>query len=183
MVNMYKVAAHMVLMSFVLNIGLYIMVVGNESGQAENPPTTLITEAIATVTPIFIEPPAPRYDVLSTERELLARVVNREAGGESIECQRAVVTVIFNRLKAGKWGDTLKEIIYAESQFTVTSLIDKTTPNECNYAAVDYVLKYGGTIPGHILYFRSGYHFNWNGYVGYTAIDNTYFGFVEADVR
>lgn len=188
--NKRKVAGYIFLASILLNVILIIVnislaaAVSHKSRQ----PTSAAVETTAQSDPEpiivekLIEPPSPAYAVTSVERELLARIVCREAGGESLDCQKAVVTVVFNRLNNGTWGDTLKKVLYAESQFAVVPIIDKTTPDERNYAAVDYVLQHGGTIPPHILYFREGYHFKWDGYIGYTAIDNTYFGYFEKDL-
>lgn len=54
------------------------------------------------------------YDITSVEREMLARLVYREANTESIECQEAIVSVVINRWQDGRWGNTLKEVVYAK---------------------------------------------------------------------
>ena len=121
------------------------------------------------------------YDITSEEREMLARLVYREANTESIECQKAVVSVVINRWKSGQWGNTLEDVVYAKSQFSPSDLLYKTTPNETNYNAVDEVIKNGTTLPEYILYFRSDYHFNWNGYNSYAKIGDTCFGYLSKD--
>lgn len=121
------------------------------------------------------------YEITSVEREMLARLVYREANTESIECQRAIVSVVFNRLASGYWGDTLEEVVYAENQFAPANLLYCTTPTEANYEAVDYVLENGVTIDRYVLYFRANYHFEWNGYKPYIGIDHTYFGYMKRD--
>lgn len=123
--------------------------------------------------------PTYAYDVTSEEREMLARLVYLESNIESLECQKAVASVVINRWQDGYWGDTLKDVIYADSQFTPAPKIYKTTPNETNYAAVDAVLKNGTTLPPYVLYFRANFHFTWAGYKPYTVIDHTYFGYIE----
>lgn len=121
------------------------------------------------------------YNITSVEREMLARLVYREANTESIDCQRAIVSVVFNRLASGYWGDTLEEVVYAKNQFAPANLLYCTTPTETNYEAVDYVLKNGVTMDKYVLYFRANYHFDWNGYKSYVNIDHTYFGYMAKD--
>ena len=127
--------------------------------------------------------PQPVYSVTSVEREMLARLVFREANTESIECQQAVASVVINRWLSGMWGDTLEEVIYSPQQFSPASLIYCTTPTEINYEAVDYVLENGVTIPEYVMYFRLDYHFSWRGYHAYQKIDKTCFGYMEKDMK
>lgn len=123
------------------------------------------------------------YDITSVEREMLARLVYREANTESIECQKAIISVIINRWQSGLWGDTLEEVVYAKNQFAPASLLYCTTPTEINYEAVDEVIENGITIPEYIFYFRADYHFKWNGYKAYNKIDSTCFGYMEKDMK
>ena len=123
------------------------------------------------------------YNITSAEREMLARLVYREANTESLECQMAIVSVVINRWKDGRWGDTLEDVIYAPYQFTPADLLYKTTPTELNYAAVDLVLQNGCTLSPYVMYFRSDYHFDWRGYKPYTQIDSTCFGYFEGDAK
>ena len=123
------------------------------------------------------------YNITSVEREMLARLVYREANTESIECQQAVISVVINRWQSGLWGDTLEEVVYAKNQFAPANLLYCTTPIENNYEAVDYVLKNGITIPEYIFYFRADYHFKWDGYKAYEKIDHTCFGYMEKDKK
>lgn len=123
------------------------------------------------------------YNITSAEREMLARLVYREANIESLECQKAVVSVVINRLHSGYWGNTIKQVIYAPGQFTPADLIWQTTPTEKNYQAVDEVIKNGVTLPTYVLYFRADYHFDWNGYKPYAQIDKTFFGYMEKDKK
>ena len=121
------------------------------------------------------------FEITSEEREMLARLVYLEARGESLECQKAVVSVVFNRVKAT--GKSIKEIIYQKGQFSPAKHIYKTTPNNQSYEAVDYVIKNGVTLPSYVKYFRANYHFKWEGYEGYKKIDNTYFGYLKEDKK
>ena len=117
------------------------------------------------------------------DRETLARLVFLEANTESLECQKAVASVVINRMHSGYWGNTINSVVSASGQFTTASQIHRTTPTATNYEAVDYVLTNGVTIPSYVLYFRARHHFSWSGYVPYTTIDNTYFGYIAKDKR
>lgn len=126
------------------------------------------------------------YNLTEEEREMLARLVFLEANTESIECQKAIVSVVLNRLDNGAWGNTLQDVIYYPHQFTPANLIDKVTPTKTNYDAVDYVLKNGSIFPKYIMFFRASYGFSntgWGayGYREYTQIDNTFFGYFVKD--
>lgn len=116
------------------------------------------------------------YNITSVEREMLARVVEREGGGEPIECQWGIVSVIFNRWESTGRSCSLYDIVYAEGQFDVASILYRTTPTEKDYESVDYVLKNGPTMPSWVQSFRANHYHNWNGYTKYEHIGNTYFG-------
>jgi len=124
------------------------------------------------------------YIISDEDRETLARLVFLEARGESIECQRAIVSVVINRWIDGTWGDTLEEVVFAPYQFTPAYLIPDTTPTETQYEVVDYVLQNGCTVPEYVMYFRADHHFeNWydDGYEPYEVYDHTYFGYFTKD--
>ena len=121
------------------------------------------------------------YNVTLDDRETIARLVFLEANTESLECQKAIASVVLNRVNSGYWGNTVNSVVYAKNQFTPASRIPYVAPTATNYEAVDYVLENGATLPAEVLYFRANYHFNWNGYVPYTSIDNTYFGYMAKD--
>lgn len=126
--------------------------------------------------------PKKAFDVSASDRELIAKLLYHEARGESVECQRAVVSVILNRLQSGNWGDTISEVIYAKNQFepVAMGLLPNTKPLQTQYDVVDYVLETGTTLPSWVQYFRASYHFGWKDYVQYKSIDNTYFGGFDA---
>ena len=147
------------------------------------PPKVEIKEVENEIIVEVAKVPTYKYKITSAEREMLARLVYLEANTESIECQMAIVSVVINRWQHGMWGDTLEDVVYYPHQFTPASLIDKTTPTEANYTAVDLVLQNGCTVPSYVLYFRANYGFSsiWDGYVEYRQIDNTCFGYFVAD--
>ena len=128
-----------------------------------------------------IEEKKDYYQISEEERELLARLVHCEASICSNECKYDVISVVFNRLEASKWGDTLEEVIYYKNAFTpaASSKLERTTPTKADYAAVDYVLENGPTLPTYVRYFRTDYDFRWEGYQNYKVVDNVYFGYLE----
>ena len=145
------------------------------------PPQVEIKEVEKTVVVEVAKEPTYVYNITSSEREMLARLVYREANTESIECQMAIVSVVINRWENGRWGHTLGEVVYAPHQFTPSDLLYKTTPTEQNYAAVDSVLQNGCTLPSYVLYFRADYDFDWDGYKPYVKIDSVCFGYLLKD--
>ena len=143
----------------------------------------IIVEVEKEVVVEVVKEPSYAYNITSAEREMLARLVYREANTESLECQMAIVSVVINRWQDGRWGYTIEDVIYSPHQFTPANLIYKTTPTELNYTAVDLVLQNGCTLSPHVMYFRADYHFDWDGYKPYTQIDYTCFGYFEGDVK
>lgn len=105
------------------------------------------------------------------DRELLARLLYTEARGESIECQRAVVSVVLNRVKAS--GNTIEQVIKAPGQFDLGNKLDNIKPLQTQYEVVDYVLANGITIPEDVTYFRSGHFHSFA--EDYKQIGNMYF--------
>lgn len=145
------------------------------------PPKVEIKEVEKETVVEVVKDPTYTHNITSAEREMLARLVYLEANTESLECQMAIVSVVINRWQDGMWGDTLEDVVYYPHQFTPANLIDKTTPTELNYTAVDLVLQNGCTMPPHVMYFRADYHFKWQGYKPYTQIDRVCFGYFESD--
>lgn len=132
------------------------------------------------------------YEVTEEELEMLAKIVTLESSVCSLETQKDVCSVIFNRLDSGKWkrdmnGDgeiTLYDIIYYPNAFSpvLEGKMENCTPCASAYEAVRYVIANGPTVPTYVRYFRADRHFTeWydEGYVGYSNRDNVYFGYFE----
>ena len=127
------------------------------------------------------------YNITKEEREMLAKIAHLEASICSKECQRAVVSVIFNRLHSGKWRKdmnndgqiTLYDIIYYPNAFTpvLDGKMSDCVPTQRDYDAVDYVLANGVTVSTEVRYFRTDHDFTWDNYANYCVIDNVYFGY------
>lgn len=124
-----------------------------------------------------VEEPEPYYEITDYERELLERLVYHEGNTESLECQKAIASVVFNRLydEYHRFGSSIEEVIYAPGQFTVASYLFENEPNETNKDAVDWVIWNGPSIDEKIQFFRSKYYFSW--VEPAMNIDNTYFSY------
>lgn len=64
----------------------------------------------------------PGYGVKYTSRdaECLAKNIYHEAGVESHKGKLAVGQVTLNRVKTGRWGDSICDVVYAKAQFSWT---------------------------------------------------------------
>lgn len=51
------------------------------------------------------------------QRDLLIRTIIGEAAAEPFMGQQAVANVVLNRLRAGRYGDSLENVIFAKNQF------------------------------------------------------------------
>jgi hypothetical protein len=177
-IGYYKVITSLV--GIILLLILFIVIIPPKVEIKEVEKEVIVEVEKETIVEVMKEP-TYIYNITSVEREMLARLVYREANTESLECQMAIISVVINRWQDGRWGDTLEDVIYSPYQFTPANLLYKTTPTELNYTAVDLVLQNGCTLPPYCMYFRADYHFNWEGYKPYTQIDCTCFGYFEAD--
>ena len=54
----------------------------------------------------------------ASELNILAALVQCEAGGESYEGQLAVASVVMNRVRCGAYPNTITDVIYASGQFS-----------------------------------------------------------------
>lgn len=84
--------------------------------------------------------------ISSSDRDLLARLVRAEAGGESYEGMVAVASVVFNRMADGRFPNTVNGIVYAKNQFVpaATGSINKAA-SDIHYKAVDDALQRDNT--------------------------------------
>lgn len=117
------------------------------------------------------------YYVMSDEEvELFAKLVYLESGSTSVDCQRAVASVVLNRITTQ--NSDLRSVIYAKGQFAVASKLGNAKYSAESMNAVKYVLLNGPTVPEYVTYFREGHYFNWGpDHKGYTNIDNVYFSY------
>ena len=75
------------------------------------------------------------YD--SEERDYLTRTIAFEASGEPDEGKAAVAHVILNRMRSGKWGDNIKDVVTRRWQFepwtTRRREMEKLSPDDPRY--------------------------------------------------
>lgn len=121
----------------------------------------------------------PRVDLDEDEIYKLASVVYLEARGESYTCQKAVASIIINRMC--HYHKTLDEVLYEPDQFSTIDEIDSVEPDESCIRAARYVATCGQTIPWYVMYFRADTYHDWGDLIDYTQIDNTYFSYSAAD--
>lgn len=78
------------------------------------------------------------YEPSTHEIELLQRLVEAEAGAESMEGKIAVANVVINRIKSDKFPDSIESVIYQKNQFEpiVSGVIYQKTPSEESKEAV-----------------------------------------------
>lgn len=113
-----------------------------------------------------------------SDRELLARLIQCEAGGEGDAGMRAVATVVMNRVRApnGEFfrisrGGSVRNIIFQEGQFVCArevvngqynpQNIFNMTPTDEHFAIADWALS-GGILPGvdHSLFFFNPFSYS-----------------------
>jgi spore germination cell wall hydrolase CwlJ-like protein len=80
------------------------------------------------VLPSFWDQPAASFT--ESDLILLAKITTIEAGYESYEGQLAVANVILNRVKSGRFPNTIHDVIYSGKQFPPAhnGMIDKVEP-------------------------------------------------------
>ena len=98
--------------------------------------------------------------VSGSELDLLAAIIQCEAGGESHTGKVAVGAVIMNRIRDSRFPDSILEVVYQSGQFSpvasgaLSRVLSQGAREDC-YAAAREAL--GGSNPvGNSLYFNSG---------------------------
>lgn len=125
----------------------------------------------------------PTYKFTREEIYLIAQCVEAEAGyyQNAPNSQRYVTQVILNRLKSGKFPNTVKDVIYQKNQFSVAHngmmknrVVQKDTLNN-----VYSVIVHGTNLPSYVLYFYSAsVKENWvNTLNTYTKCEGTIFAY------
>lgn len=82
----------------------------------------------------------------ASELEILAALIQCEAGGEPYEGQVAVGAVVMNRVRCGGYPNNITDVIYASGQFVPASggrmeslILNKTTKASCVQAAQEAI--------------------------------------------
>lgn len=92
-------------------------------------------------------------ELTQDEKDLLASIVWLEARGESFEGQQAVAEVVFNRMVADNFPDTLRGVIYAEGQFPTAKMVGRAEPDETQYEAIERALSGPYVLPLDVVFF------------------------------
>lgn len=102
---------------------------------------------------------APSSSFTANEIDLLQRLVEAEAGGESIKGKIAVANVVLNRIKSSNYPNTMSEVIYQRNQFEVVNLgtINTKVPSVDTIEAVNRALAGEQVVPEGTVIFWAKY--------------------------
>lgn len=113
--------------------------------------STVLDEVIIYAEPKIEEETKP--EINQEEVELLAHLIEGEAGNQEDECQRAVGNVVMNRIESDKFPDSIKEVIYQKGQYACTwdGNFEKT-PSERAYANARWLLEGNRILPDNVVF-------------------------------
>lgn len=89
----------------------------------------------------------------AADRECLAKNIYHEAGVESAAGKYAVAQVTINRLREGRWGNTICKVVYAKAQFSWTLSAKKRAEQpkgqlwKDSKQIADWVIDHGHEVP------------------------------------
>ncbi|MDR1018815.1 MAG: cell wall hydrolase [Lachnospiraceae bacterium] len=117
------------------------------------------------------------HNVNTSDRILLAAILECEAGGESFEAELAVATVIFNRVESSRYPNTVRGVIFASGQFSPTwnGSLDRVLakgPTRTAFRAADAAI--GGKRDRRVIHCYS-FNYAGSGVSGITIGDNTFY--------
>lgn len=96
------------------------------------------------------------YQTEESDERLLAQLMIHEAGNQGFNGKVAVGEVVMNRIKAG-YGTTIKEIVYAQNQFSKSEEIEYIEPDEDTLLMASEIIH--GTLSvlnnSNVLFFRN----------------------------
>ena len=101
----------------------------------------------------YVEPRYPEIELTKEETQLLARMVWVEAQGEPFEGQQAIAEVVFNRMMADNFSDTLEGVVLAENQFRSTKFLKNAEPTQTQYEAIERALRGPYVLPIDVVFF------------------------------
>ena len=126
------------------------------------------------------------YTYTEEELDLLARLIQAEGGAESYKNKLKIGSVVMNRVDYDKFPNTIREVIYAKNQFSVTTIkingvimIDRPASEDSIRAAKE-ILDYGSILPPDVLvFYDEGVEGNWvNTREVYEISDGTVFAYI-----
>lgn len=97
----------------------------------------------------------PTTSITNSEKDLLARLVEAEAKGESYAGKVAVATVVLNRVDSNLFPNSVKAVIYQAGQFTPVSngQINKPASHDSK-RAVEEALAFRGQGSGSLYFYN-----------------------------
>lgn len=105
-------------------------------------------------TPEFTPEPTEQYS--EKDKKYIARVVYAESQGEPMEGKIAVACVVLNRFESGRFGKTVRRVVFARHQFAVAG----TYNAECMEAVEAAITN--NTYPNNMFYFKRADRRYWN---------------------
>ena len=104
---------------------------------------------------MYQTPNSSEHTYTQADLDLLARVVNAEAGSDWLtdEHQRAVASVVLNRVADSRFPNTIRAVVYQSGQYACTwdGSINKT-PTQRAVDNAKYVLENGVTVPSNVVW-------------------------------
>lgn len=146
------------IIGIIISIPLMVFAV-HENLWAEPLPEEVITEpesAFEVVIEEKTEQEGEETMNILDDMDLLADVVEAEAGNQSTLGKRLVVDVILNRIEDPRFPNTLREVLLQPHQFSVveSGAIRAVTPTQDTWDAIH--LEWGWRISREVLYFQAG---------------------------
>lgn len=118
------------------------------------------------------------YGFTEQEIDLMAACVYYEAGNQSMTGKRLVVDVILNRVRSGRFPDTILEVLSQDGQFTTWKKIKNSNPEDIPIDCYGAVLAEIGNmeLSYDVFFFSSE---GWNSSVHVVIEDDHYFGGIK----
>ena len=132
--------------------------------KSQHMPSAMAMTATEAMEQIIVEETEQAYLYNEEDMELMARTVYAEARGENFEGKVAVAQVILNRYESGRFGNSIKRVVFARNQFAVSKKYD----DEC-MAAVEAAVE-EKLHPEDMYYFRVSKKKKWRNFVFYDRI-------------
>lgn len=133
---------------------------GEVTAEAVTPEEVVTSEESVSTDNEQEETTAAVSNVSNSDLDLMAAIIECEAGGESYEGKIGVGAVILNRMRSSEFPNTLSEVIYQSGQFEpvwtgkLASVLSRGANADC-YAAARDVFAGANTI-GERLFFHAG---------------------------
>lgn len=160
----YKAAAHAALAEQTANVR---QVVYTQPVKVERElPAKQVFETQPQITPEPEPEDEPEPEFSNRDKKLIARVVYAEARGECFEGQVAVAAVVLNRYRSGKYGKTVRRVVFAKHQFAVSGKYNA----EC-MRAVEEAIE-GTDHPEDMFYFQASRNKRWRNFIYLYRIGN-----------